>query len=128
MRWKVFLKVNKKEKAFRILSKIEKSFGYEIVSFTYEEYWKDKSLYEANFRIYLNSKNIENAVFQSLLLSQKLGFDWSVVGPIEIQLNQWSFEGICNQPTFLGLNWAHFKIDLEKDIKNRVVEKFHRGD
>ncbi|EMP07590.1 hypothetical protein LEP1GSC124_0749, partial [Leptospira interrogans serovar Pyrogenes str. 200701872] len=29
LRWKVFLKVNKKEKAFRILSKIEETFDYE---------------------------------------------------------------------------------------------------
>ncbi|UMQ59809.1 hypothetical protein [Leptospira interrogans] len=113
LRWKVFLKVNKKEKAFRILSKIEETFDYEIVSLTYEEYWKDTSLYEANFRIYLNSKSIENAIFESLLLSQKLGFDWCVVGPIEIQPNQWNFEGVCNQPTFLSLNWANFKIDSE---------------
>ncbi|EQA70769.1 hypothetical protein LEP1GSC059_3560 [Leptospira noguchii serovar Panama str. CZ214] len=87
LKWKVFLKVNKQEKAFKILSKIEETFDYKIVSLTYEKYWKDKSLYEASFRTYLNSKNIENAVFQSLLLSQKLGSDWQIIGPIEIQSN-----------------------------------------
>ncbi|WP_081605026.1 hypothetical protein [Leptospira alstonii] len=111
LRWKVFLKVSKKENAVRILSKMEETFDRTILTSTCEKYWKDETLYEANFRISLDSKNITNTVFQSLLLSQKLGRNWCVLGPIETLPNKWSFEGICNQPNFLSLNWARFEIE-----------------
>ncbi|AXR68594.1 hypothetical protein DPV73_11815 [Leptospira mayottensis] len=54
---------NKQEKALKILSKRKKTFDYKIVNLIYEKFWKDKSFYEANFRIYLNSKNTKSVVF-----------------------------------------------------------------
>jgi hypothetical protein len=114
MIWRVFLKVNKRDKALKIISKIEQTLGHKIDLGTCERYWKDETLYEVDFTIPLNCSNIEQAVFKSLILANKINREWHVIGPYETQTNIWHFEGICSKPNFVGMNWANFII--ENDI------------
>ncbi|MDI7196395.1 hypothetical protein QMM61_06725 [Leptospira santarosai] len=93
---------------------MERVLDRKIIINTCQIYWKDKTLYEVDFQISLNSQNIENSVFQSLSLAEKLGRNWYVQGPIETELNCWSFSGVCNEPIFVGLHWASFEIENEK--------------
>ncbi|MGE7920478.1 hypothetical protein ACQKM9_16300 [Viridibacillus sp. NPDC093762] len=53
----------------------------------------------------------EKSVFEVLRLSNQIGNEIYVIGPILYENNRVQFEGICSSSSVVGIHWFHFRID-----------------
>ncbi|MUT66938.1 hypothetical protein [Paenibacillus sp. NEAU-GSW1] len=121
--WKAFFAVKNEVKAARLIKQIEIITGHPIVSQQFEWSKKNPSLLGAAFVSELkDDMTMEEAVFQTLQIINKLGTAWTVYSPVIFKDSEnpdevlLSFEGLHEGPSFTGLSWIHFT--LETDSKH----------
>jgi hypothetical protein len=118
--WNAFFVVKNEEKAIRLINQIELKTGQPIVSKQFERSKREPSLLGVTFLSKLkDDMTMEEAVFQTLQLINKLASAWTVYSPVisndlvkpsEALL---SFEGYHSNPSFTGLSWIHFSLGTD---------------
>lgn len=110
--WTVFLRVKDERKATKVLTNIEEKIGLKVEGNKIEKYWKDKTLWKADFiTYYSNEMNVQEAVFTTLELLNEVGSEWSIHSPKKFKDDEtgeifWTFEAVCDSPKLIGVHWV----------------------
>ncbi len=117
VRWRGYVRVKNKNKALERFNTMRKLIGKEANLVSCEQYWKTKELYEIVFTTDWSCDTVEKAVFEVLILSQKLQIDWDLSGPHVYQNGVVQIEGLFNssgQSTKIpNLEWMLYQLHIE---------------
>ncbi|MFS0918994.1 hypothetical protein [Brevibacillus sp. 179-C 1.1 NHS] len=108
--WSIYSKASSKEKAMKVFSNLEMSFGTNLSLLACEPYTEGEYKYSISFTSPLSQTDLAQAVLETLLTSRKLGRNWTVNGPRFGAQEIWHFDGICTEPTLTGVDWVMFTV------------------
>lgn len=120
--WKFFLRVNSLDKAHNMLSKVTKIMNFSVDDIKVEKYWKEEEFFQASFTINLKSKDIKEAIFDTLQLADHISSHWHVNTPSFYEGGEVDFSGNCkkgkNYIKISGLESIFFETNNFKAGKN----------
>ena len=86
--WNIHTQTKSKEKAERILFKVAEALNVETGPIFVEKKGDGGCL--CVFSHNLNSENLEECVYESFVMAQRIGYSWSLNGNIEEEIDLWS--------------------------------------
>jgi hypothetical protein len=110
--WRFFLRVTSEEKASKLLCQVSQIIGRDVTMTSYEQYWKDPTLFVTTAVSPLDIVDPAQAVFTTLLIAAPLA-GWSISGPQEYAGEQWSFAGYATEQPYVrvpGIVLAEFEV------------------
>ncbi|MGO4543000.1 hypothetical protein [Paenibacillus sp. 2TAB19] len=111
--WHAFFKVNTEEKARKLLSRFEEITETNATLTSCERYWKDSTLFDVGFSTSINEEDISHTVFLTLVIAQKLAYEWQITGPSNSESGIWEFRGLTTKTKVTGIEWIQFRIETE---------------
>ena len=97
--------------AERFVRQIQNLFG-EISVTKMEVYWKDKSLYEIEFIMKINAKDVAELIYQTSIKASIISNNWNFVIPSNLEDNYLNFSGISDDITKIKeVKWVGFNLD-----------------
>ena len=91
--WKAFLRASNAKNADVLIRRIAKALEKEVSVVDLRPYRKDKTLFEASFTTPLGMTEVQDALFESLRLADKLSPAWEVRPPQQYEGGKWDFAG-----------------------------------
>ncbi|WP_141504495.1 hypothetical protein [Paenibacillus luteus] len=111
--WHAYFKVNREEKVHKLLARINEICDMKGTLISSERYWKDSSLFDVVFRTPLIKDKIADTVFEALVISNKLAYQWEVTGPYISEPGMWNFHGLTTKTKVTGIEWIQFRVEPE---------------
>jgi hypothetical protein len=120
--WRVLFKVQNKENALRKLKEIEENLQQPLTIQACQKYWKFPETFECVFTTPVVAETNADIVYETLLMMQKLGYNWMINGPHLLENDQIEFDSILDSRwgkiLIAGLEWAH--VDLYSDNEEQI--------
>ena len=119
--WRGYVRVKDKYLARKRFAAMEARLEREVALVSCERYWKIEELFEICFETTWNCETVEEAVFDTLKLSNKLCRDWIVNGPDFYQNGVVTLEGSFHDPNVRiyipQLEWMLYHFTWEEKEK-----------
>src|ERR1700741_4722470 len=93
--WQVHVRAKREDSARRVLQRLIDALGRSVEERSVERYWKIPEQYVLRFTTPLEAATPPEAVFQTMLVAQRIGSGWFVTGPHGHGDAGWTFEMIC---------------------------------
>jgi hypothetical protein len=117
--WSLIFRVRNRDKAMKELRRAEALLGRSLQVASFEPYWKIDREWRCEATVQIAAASAAEPVTNSLLLANRLAFEWSVLGPHFNEADKLeSFTGIFQvgpgrKTTLSSLVWAHFEVTDE---------------
>lgn len=118
--WAFHLRAKREPNARRVLQRAIAAIGLPAKQQSVERYWKFPEQYVAVFTTLLDTPTAPEATFRTMLLAQKIGTGWSLLGPTMFDNETWTFELVCAANTggrfrVPGVEWAHVSLQTHRN-------------
>jgi hypothetical protein len=113
--WQVHVRANNAVKAELLLGRVFDAIGQVVDEHSVVQYWKIPEQYVLRFVTLLQTETVADAVFATLMLARQLGSGWLTSGPIDEDVDAWTFELVCASAAgggfhVRGIEWADMSL------------------
>lgn len=114
--WRLMFRVKDRHKAQRRIEEVQKAFDVDVKVRTCKQYWELPELWECSLDTPESDRAVHEAVFDCLVLANRLGNGWYLLGPLVKDGILGIFDGIfdvqknSSTPYVAGLEWGSFSI------------------
>lgn len=113
--WRLMFRVKDRRKARGRIVEVRKAFGIDLEVTTCEQYWKLPELWECSVTGPECDRAVPEAAFDCLLLANKLGNGWYLLGPLVRDGALVVFTGVLDvrnssTPYIPRLEWGSFSV------------------